>query len=80
MSKQKIYLFFDEILAEYKKCYKNNYEDIMIQDFKNYYFKFSNNNEFVIITKKNIEYVKNWFLKNNLKCFIKNIFNPISLF
>ncbi len=76
MKKSPMYIFFDEIVVQYKNYYKENGEALLISDLQKYLFDFAKTSEIMVITYQNDSDVIEWFIKNNLYEFITNISNP----
>lgn len=76
MKKKNIYIFFDNIIKEYKNYFGEAGEAEAVGDLKNYLADLSKKSAIMIITKENISKTKEWFLKHDLLKFIENISNP----
>lgn len=76
MKKKNIYIFFDNIIKEYKNYFGENGEAEAIRDLKNYLTELSKKYAIMIITKERVSKTKEWFLKHDLLKFIENISNP----
>lgn len=75
MNKPRIYIFFDEILTEYRKHFDS--EDKIISDLKDALEGFSKTASIMLITRQDVSIVINWLEVNNLYQFVDNVSNPV---
>lgn len=75
MDKQKIYIFFDEIMAEYKKHFDS--ENKIVFDLKKSLTELSISSNIILITRQDIQMVNDWLLDNDLYQFIYTIAGPM---
>lgn len=75
MNKPRIYIFFDEVLTEYRKHFDS--EDKIISDLKDALEGFSKTASIMLITRQDIQIVIHWLDAHGLLQFIDNVSNPV---
>lgn len=77
MKTQTIYIFIDTIYEDYKKYFEEECELELVKDLTVYLSNLSKTSKINLITKQDVAKVANWFLRNDLYCYIDNITNPM---
>lgn len=75
MKKQKNYIFFDEIVAEYFNHHGNKGESELVQDLRKHLADLAKTSEITVITRQDTFKVTNWFIKHDLYQFTHTITN-----
>ena len=77
MTKPPVYIFFDDVIREYRQYYGEEYETVMVKNLTKYLRNFSKTSQIIIITNQNISEITDWFLQKNLFQFVEKISNPV---
>ncbi len=77
MTKSQVYIFFDDVIREYRQYYGEEYETVMVKNLTKYLRNFSKTSQIIIITNQNISEITDWFLQKNLFQFVEKISNPV---
>ena len=77
MTKPPVYIFFDDVIREYRQYYGEEYEMIMLKNLKKYFRTFSKTSKIIIITNQNISEITDLFLQKGIFRFIETISNSV---
>lgn len=80
MEKRNIYIFFDDIMRDYKNCYHERGEEEAAKAMDELFKLRSKHFNIMVITYQDVFKVEEWLLKNNLLEFVDNISNPLRRF
>lgn len=75
MSEDAFLIFFDEVIAKYKKHFDKNDTENLAKSIKNELDAIFKKHKIVVVSDNNIEQAKKWFIENGLDGYIHAFVN-----